>query len=161
MSGELDSIGPLLWLLGPAAGIGFYVLTFLRYRNANKRHAYERETASDVHNLRTHDAVVNRVRGTRSSRISGANHSNPRARLGRGTTVTVVPAPSVTSVIDEQMQQAQETQQAQTQGQQGQQAHQPTEPQPNQALPNQVLPNQAQPNQAQPDQQHPFPPQSH
>lgn len=103
-NGETDNIGPLLWLLGPAAGIGFYVLTFLRYRNANKRHAYERQTSSDVHDLRTHDAVVDRIRGTRNRSIRGANGSRPLDRLGRGTTVTVVPPPTIESIIEEHTQ---------------------------------------------------------
>lgn len=81
--------GWLLWLLGPALGVGFYVMMFLRYRNTDKRHAYERETSSEVVDLRVYDQVVGNVTGVQRSRIEGANGGSPRERLGQGTTVTV------------------------------------------------------------------------
>lgn len=77
----------LLWLLGPVAGVAFYLMVFFRYRNANKRHAYERETASEVLDLRVHDQVVGDVSGVERRSIEGMNSRSPRARLGQGTTV--------------------------------------------------------------------------
>jgi hypothetical protein len=86
----------LLWMLGPVAGVAFYMAMFFRYRNTNKRHAYERETSSEVLDLRVYDQVVGNVTGVQRTSIEGANGSNPRARLGQGTTVSVTaPEPPV------------------------------------------------------------------
>lgn len=80
----------LLWLLGPIAGVAFYFSVFVRYRNTNKRHAYERETSTEVQDMRVHDQVIGNVTGVQRRAIEGENSSSPRARLGRGTTVTAV-----------------------------------------------------------------------
>lgn len=82
----------LLWLLGPVAGVAFYLMVFLRYRNTNKRHAYERETSSEVLDMRVHDQVVGEVTGVERSSIQGMNSRSPRSRLGAGTRVTQAPA---------------------------------------------------------------------
>ncbi len=83
--------GPWLWLLGPIGGTGFFMWVFLRYRNTDKRHAFERETASDVLDLKVYDQKTGEVNGTTDSRIRGRNSNAPRTRLGSGSTVTVVP----------------------------------------------------------------------
>ncbi len=90
-----DSEGsPLFFLLlGPLAGFGFYSMIVLRYRNADKRHQFERETSSVVDDLKTYDQQVSSVKGVRNSQIMGANHRDALQRLGQGTAVTVVPAP--------------------------------------------------------------------
>lgn len=93
-TGDSDGGGSaLLLLLGPAAGVGFYLLIFFRYRNTDKRHAYERETSAEVLDLRVHDQVVSRVTGVERSSIQGKNSSSPRTRLGAGTRVTTLEAP--------------------------------------------------------------------
>jgi len=89
-----DEGSPLFFLLlGPLAGFGFYSWIVLRYRNADKRHRFERETSSAIVDLKTFDQQVDAVRGVRNSQIPGANHRDSLQRLGNGTTVTVVPAP--------------------------------------------------------------------
>lgn len=81
--------GPLmLLLLGPLAGIGFYTMIFLRYRNTDKRHMYEHETASEVRNPKAYDQRVDSVRGTERRRIQGDNSKKPTQRLGSGTTIS-------------------------------------------------------------------------
>ena len=85
--------GSWLWLLGPAGGIGFYMLIFLRYRNTDKRHAFERETATEMLELRTHDQKTGEVKGVENLSIPGRNSNTPLKRLGAGTTVTDVPPP--------------------------------------------------------------------
>lgn len=93
---ESDGGSWMLLLLGPAAGIAFYMAIYFRYRNTNRRHAYERETASQVLDLRVHDRVVGNVTGVQRTSIEGANGSSPRTRLGQGTTVSVAtPEPPV------------------------------------------------------------------
>lgn len=85
--------GSWLWLLGPVGGIGFYMLIFLRYRNTDKRHAFERETATEMLDLRTYDQKTGEVKGVENSSIPGRNSNTPLKRLGTGTTVTEVPPP--------------------------------------------------------------------
>lgn len=88
-----DEGGAWFWLLGPAGGIGFYMWVFLRYRNTDKRHAFEHESTTEVRDLRTHDQRVDRISGTSESSIRGRNSHKPLSRLGRGTTVVELPAP--------------------------------------------------------------------
>lgn len=83
-----DSDGILYLLLaGPAAGFIFYGAMMRRYRNHDKRYEYEHRSASEVDELQTYDQKVNRIVGTRSRRIQGANSNDPRQRLGANTTV--------------------------------------------------------------------------
>ena len=86
--------GAWLWLIGPAGGLGFFMWVFLRYRNTDKRHAFERETAAEVLDLRTYDQKTGEVKGVENSRIPGQNSNSPLKRLGSGTTVTELPAPT-------------------------------------------------------------------
>lgn len=81
-----SSGGEWLWLLGPAAGAGFYLVTYLRYRNVDKRHAYERETACTVEGMTTHDSRTGRVTDVENSRLRGDNVGSPRDRLGAKST---------------------------------------------------------------------------
>lgn len=85
-SGDGDSTLFLL-ALGPAAGIGFYTLTFLRYRNTDKRFAYEHDTHSDVTEPLGFDEKIGNVRGVRRTSVEGRNSNSPRERLGPGTSI--------------------------------------------------------------------------
>ena len=85
--------GAWLWLIGPAGGIGFFMWVFLRYRNTDKRHAFERETATELLDLRTYDQQTGEVKGVENAYIPGRNSNTPLKRLGAGTTVTEIPAP--------------------------------------------------------------------
>lgn len=91
---DSDEGGPWLWLIGPAGGLGFFMWVFLRYRNTDKRHAFERETATEVLDLRVHDQQTGRVTGVENSMITGHNSQSPLKRLGGRSTVTVEPAPT-------------------------------------------------------------------
>lgn len=85
---DSDDSGPIFWLLGPVAGVGFYVSVYLRYRNTNKRHEFEHHTASEMTDVKVSDNKVGTVKGTESRELSGANSSRHLARLGAGTSVT-------------------------------------------------------------------------
>lgn len=66
---------PLLFLLsGPA----FYMYQYTRYRNKDKRHHHERETASDVADLQAADQYVKTVTGSSRSQMSDANEHEVR-----------------------------------------------------------------------------------
>lgn len=80
-----DSDGEGLWLLGPGAGIAFYMYHYLRYRNTNKRHAFEHETASQIGNTTGDEALVGRVTGVENARVPGHNSNSPRHRLGQAS----------------------------------------------------------------------------
>jgi predicted outer membrane lipoprotein len=91
LAAESESSGSgadFLWLLGVVLGVGFYVVTYLRYRNIGERHEYERQTACTVEGMITHDAKKDHVSGVSNSRLSGENAGSPRKRLGSGSSWT-------------------------------------------------------------------------
>lgn len=65
----------LVCLLG---GPAFYLFMHTRYRNTDKRHHHETETASEVANLQTGDTRVNHVTGSSQSKTSGRNEHQVR-----------------------------------------------------------------------------------
>lgn len=81
---NLDGDGILFLLaLGPASAAGFYWAIYRHYRNTDKSHAYERETAVEVLALtgQQDDRRVDTVRDTRNKRIEGDNVANHRQRV--------------------------------------------------------------------------------
>ena len=80
----MDNEGALFLLaLGPVGAAAFYWAIYRHYRNTDKSHAFERETAVEVLTLNgaESDRKVDEVRGTRSSRIQGDNVGNHRQRV--------------------------------------------------------------------------------
>jgi hypothetical protein len=79
---ESDAILFLL-ALGPASAVGFYWAIYRHYRNTDKSHAFEHETAVEVLALTGAEAdrKVDEVRGTRASRIQGDNAGKHRQRV--------------------------------------------------------------------------------
>jgi len=83
---NIDSDTVLLLLaLGPASAAGFYWLIYRHYRNTDKSHAFEHETAVEVLALTgaENDRKVDEVRGTRAARIQGDNVGEHRRRVQR------------------------------------------------------------------------------
>jgi hypothetical protein len=74
-----------LWLLlaGPAGATGLYWMLYRYYRNTDKSHGFERETAVVAKPVTGSDEKVGDVKGTRESRISGDNVSAYRKRVKR------------------------------------------------------------------------------
>lgn len=72
-----------LLALGPASAAGFYWAIYRHYRNTDKSHAFEQETAVEVLALTGSegDRKVDEVRGTRSPRIQGDNVGEHRQRV--------------------------------------------------------------------------------
>jgi hypothetical protein len=72
-----------LLALGPASAAGFYWAIYRHYRNTDKSHAFEHETAVEVLALTGSEAdrKIDEIRGTRSPRIQGDNGGNPRQRV--------------------------------------------------------------------------------
>ena len=82
----MDSDAILFLLaLGPASAAGFYWVIYRHYRNTDKSHAFEHETAVEVLALTGAEAEADRkvdeIRGTRSPRIQGDNVGNHRQRV--------------------------------------------------------------------------------
>ena len=79
---ELETILFLL-ALGPASAVGFYWLMHRHYRNTDKSHAYEHETANQVLALTGTEAdrKVDVILGTSASRIEGDNVGQHRQRV--------------------------------------------------------------------------------
>jgi hypothetical protein len=71
------------WLLalGPVGAASFYWAVWMAYRNTNKSHSYERETAVVVSNMTGDDKKVGENNGTRARWIQGRNDDKPRQRL--------------------------------------------------------------------------------
>jgi hypothetical protein len=72
-----------LLALGPASAVAFYWAIYRYYRNTDKSHAFEHETAVQVLALSgsEHDHKVDEVRGTQRTRIDGDNAGNHRQRV--------------------------------------------------------------------------------
>ena len=73
----------LLLLLGPAGAIGLYWALYRYYRNTDKSHAFERETAVKAEPVTGSDHKVDEVRGTKRTRINGDNVGAYRQRVKR------------------------------------------------------------------------------
>ena len=56
-------------------GILFFIINYMRYRNSNARHYHEKETKTNMFNLRKVDNLIKRQRGLKNSRMSGANNT--------------------------------------------------------------------------------------
>lgn len=77
-----DGIGWLL-LAGPAGATGLYWAIYRYYRNTDKSHAFERETAVDAKPITGSDHKIDTVVGTREKRIEGDNVHAYRQRVTR------------------------------------------------------------------------------
>lgn len=78
-----DDGGLWLLLLGPAGATGLYWALYRYYRNTDKSHAYERETAIEAQPVTGTDRKVDEVRGTRETQIRGDNLRAYRQRVER------------------------------------------------------------------------------
>ncbi|MBC6941870.1 MAG: hypothetical protein DWB45_03995 [Xanthomonadales bacterium] len=80
-----DDGGLWLLLLGPAGATGLYWALYRYYRNTDKSHAFERETAVDAKPVSgaEFDHKVDEVRRTRETRIRGDNVGAYRQRVAR------------------------------------------------------------------------------
>ena len=74
-----------LWLLlaGPAGATGLYWALYRYYRNTDKSHAFERETAVEAKPVTGSDHQVSTVTGTQNTRIAGDNVREYRKRVNR------------------------------------------------------------------------------
>lgn len=55
-------------------GIIYFIIMYIRYRNSNARHYYEKETKTKRFNLRKEDDFIRRQTGLSNSKIVGANN---------------------------------------------------------------------------------------
>lgn len=78
-----DDGGLALLLLGPAGATGLYWYLYRYYRNTDKSHAFERETAVNANPVTGSDNKVDEVKGTRETRINGDNVREYRKRVKR------------------------------------------------------------------------------
>ena len=74
-----------LWLLaiGPAGATALYWALYRYYRNTDKSHAFERETAVEAQPVTGSDEKIGENNGTRETNISGDNVSAYRTRVER------------------------------------------------------------------------------
>lgn len=57
------------------SGIIYFLIIYFKYRNSNARHKYERDTKSQMSNLRKVDNYIERRTGLTSSTMNGANNN--------------------------------------------------------------------------------------
>ena len=75
--------GLALLLLGPAGATGLYWVLYRFYRNTDKSHAFERETAVEAKPVTGSDNKIDEVKGTQQTRIRGDNVREYRKRVQR------------------------------------------------------------------------------
>lgn len=64
-------------------GLGInYSVVRKKYRNKGARFEHERDTAANIHNMRSEDKVVKQIRRTTESRMSGANSAKVKYKGG-------------------------------------------------------------------------------
>jgi hypothetical protein len=72
-----------LLLLGPAGATGLYWALYRYYRNTDKSHAFERETAVDAKPVIGSERKIDEIKGTQAKRINGDNVRDYRKRVQR------------------------------------------------------------------------------
>ena len=78
-----DDNGIWLLALGPTGAAALYWALYRYYRNTDKSHAFERETAVDAKPVTGSEHKVSEVKGTRKTRIDGDNVKAYRTRVRR------------------------------------------------------------------------------
>lgn len=78
-----SEISPIILLAGPVVFGLVYWLLFQFYRNTNKSHNYEQETAIESQKILENDRRTNHISRTSRRRTSGANESSHRKRVTR------------------------------------------------------------------------------
>lgn len=78
-----DDSGLWLLALGPAGATGLYWALYRYYRNTDKSHDFEHETAVVAKPVTGSEQKVDEVKGTRDSRIRGDNVHAYRKRVQR------------------------------------------------------------------------------
>lgn len=61
-------------------GFIFFIIKYLRYRNSNARHTYERETQYNIKNMETSDQKVRTMHRVDSSSMAEANNNLIRGK---------------------------------------------------------------------------------
>jgi hypothetical protein len=79
---EHDNLLELL-LVGPSGAVALYWMLYRHYRNTDKSHDFERETAVEAQPVRgmEGDRKVDEVRGTQAREIRGNNVGDHRKRV--------------------------------------------------------------------------------
>jgi len=80
-----DDGGLSILLLGPAGATGLYWFLYRYYRNTDKSHDFEHETAVVAKPVTGSDEKVGEVKGTQEKRITGDNVSDYRKRVRRNS----------------------------------------------------------------------------
>ena len=78
-----DDGGLSILLLGPAGATGLYWFLYRYYRNTDKSHDFEHETAVVAKPVTGSDEKVDEVKGTRETGIPGDNVREYRKRVQR------------------------------------------------------------------------------
>jgi len=72
-----------LLALGPVGATGLYWFLYRYYRNTDKSHAFEHETAVEAKPVTGSEKKINEVKGTQETRIPSDNVGEYRKRVKR------------------------------------------------------------------------------
>ena len=78
-----DDGGLAILLLGPAGATGLYWYLYRYYRNTDKSHSFEHETAVVAKPVTGSEEKIDDVKGTQETRIDGDNVREYRKRVKR------------------------------------------------------------------------------
>lgn len=73
--------------LALSIGIVFYLIMYARYRNADERHAYEKETKNKISNIKSVDNFIEQRKRLRNRKIKGANNENVNGKYNNGFSI--------------------------------------------------------------------------
>lgn len=99
---ELFGIGFFLYLadifeeswIGLSFGFLYFFFIYLRYRNSNARHSYEKETKTNLTNLKTTDTFIRKLKRLRSSHMNNANNT----KISGSSSLKPSAAPTLTKI---------------------------------------------------------------
>ena len=89
------------WIL-ILSGFIYFIFMFVRYRNFNARHTYEKETKTTISNLRNVDRLIKHQTGLTSSRMHGANNNAVSGQsLGNALLDSIVDQNPIAGIVND------------------------------------------------------------
>lgn len=82
-SGNEDSGGSYIFLIGPLVAVFFYKAVWFYYRNVDKRYNFEDSSGIKTTITDGEDYRIRTVRGSRKQELDGRNDGIPQWRIGQ------------------------------------------------------------------------------
>ena len=101
-TGSSDDDNNTIFLLLFAGGFIFYGAMYLRYRNSDARHVYEKETKKQVLNMKKDDSLVEHKKRLRNSSMEGRNENTLEGEFLKNSNIIKNVADTVQNNINEE-----------------------------------------------------------